>query len=56
MPNHVHLILTPQDGDGLARALARTHRLYAGFVMRGRARPGICSRAASAPWRWTKII
>jgi putative transposase len=32
MPNHVHLILTPQDGDGLALALARTHRLYAGYV------------------------
>ena len=32
MPNHVHLILTPQDGEGLALALARTHRLYAGFV------------------------
>ncbi len=32
MPNHVHLILTPQDGEGLALALSRTHRLYAGFV------------------------
>ncbi len=32
MPNHVHLILTPQDSGGLALALARTHRLYAGFV------------------------
>ena len=32
MPNHVHLILTPEDGEGLALALSRTHRLYAGFV------------------------
>ena len=32
MPNHVHLILTPQDGEGLALALARTHRLCAGYV------------------------
>ena len=27
-----HLILTPQDGEGLALALARTHRLYAGAI------------------------
>jgi hypothetical protein len=32
MPNRVHLILTPQDGEGLALALSRAHRLYAGFV------------------------
>jgi putative transposase len=32
MPNHVHLILTPDDGAGLALALSRAHRLYAGFV------------------------
>lgn len=32
MPNHVHLILTPRDADGLALALSRAHRLYAGFV------------------------
>ena len=32
MPNHVHLILAPEDGTGLALALARAHRLYAGFV------------------------
>ncbi|WP_246731392.1 transposase [Methylocapsa sp. S129] len=28
MPNHVHLILTPEDSSGLALA----HRLYAGYV------------------------
>ena len=32
MPNHVHLILTPADASGLGLALARAHRLYAGFV------------------------
>jgi putative transposase len=32
MPNHVHLVLTPSDGDGLRRALARVHRAYAGAV------------------------
>ena len=30
MPNHVHLILTPSDEDGLRAALARAHRRYAG--------------------------
>jgi len=32
MPNHAHLILTPADADGLRRALAPTHRRYAGHV------------------------
>ena len=32
MPNHVHLILTPGGGGGLAGAIGRTHRRYAGFV------------------------
>ncbi len=32
MPNHVHLILTPSDPDGLRRALAPTHRRYAGHI------------------------
>ena len=32
MPNHVHLILTPSDEDGLRRALAPTHRRYAGHI------------------------
>ena len=48
MPNHVHLILTPQDGEGLALALSRAHRLYAGFVNARAARPAICFRAGSA--------
>jgi putative transposase len=32
MPNHVHLILTPADADGLRRALAPVHRRYAGTI------------------------
>lgn len=28
MPNHVHLILVPPDGDGLRRAVAEAHRRY----------------------------
>jgi putative transposase len=32
MPNHVHLILAPDDEDGLRRALAPTHRCYAGHI------------------------
>lgn len=28
MPNHVHLILVPADGDGLRRALGEAHRRY----------------------------
>ena len=32
MPNHVHLILVPNDADGLRRALAPLHRRYAGHV------------------------
>jgi putative transposase len=32
MPNHVHLILTPSDPDGIRRALAPLHRRYAGHV------------------------
>ena len=32
MPNHVHLILTPRDSDGIRRALSKLHRAYAGHV------------------------
>ncbi|MGD0192186.1 MAG: transposase [Rhizomicrobium sp.] len=32
MPNHVHLILAPSDGEGLARALGDTHRRYTTFI------------------------
>src|SRR6266852_999413 len=40
MPNHVHLILTPSDHDGLRRALAPVHRRYAGIVNARRKRTG----------------
>jgi putative transposase len=34
MPNHVHLILTPSDEDGLRAALGETHRRYTRHVNR----------------------
>jgi putative transposase len=37
MPNHVHLILVPQDERGMARAVGTAHRRYTQFVnARGR--------------------
>jgi len=38
MPNHVHLILTPQTPEGLGRALGKAHRRY--FSLRQRADAG----------------
>jgi putative transposase len=32
MPNHVHLILTPSDADGLRQALGEAHRRYTRHV------------------------
>ena len=32
MPNHVHLMLTPPDGDALRAALSETHRRYSRMV------------------------
>jgi putative transposase len=40
MPNHVHLIMVPRDADGLRRALAETHRLYARRLHLRRRRTG----------------
>jgi putative transposase len=40
MPNHLHLILTPSDPDGLRRALSRVHRIYAGIIQARRKRTG----------------
>jgi putative transposase len=40
MPNHVHLVLTPSDPDGLRRALAPVHRRYAGIIHARRKRTG----------------
>ncbi|MGH6889820.1 MAG: transposase [Rhizomicrobium sp.] len=32
MPNHVHLILCPHDGNGLSRALGAAHKRWANFI------------------------
>lgn len=40
MPSHVHLILVPEDADGLRAALAPVHRRYAGLVNARRRRTG----------------
>ena len=32
MPNHVHIIITPSDEDGLRRTFAETHRRYTGYI------------------------
>jgi putative transposase len=37
MPNHVHLILNPQQSDFMGRALGEAHRRYTNFInARGR--------------------
>jgi putative transposase len=37
MPNHVHLILRPEQADGLGRAVGEAHRGYTNFInARGR--------------------
>lgn len=40
MSNHVHLILTPEREDSLARALGRTHLMYAQHVFKAQGRSG----------------
>ena len=32
MPNHVHIVLTPSDTDGLRRTFGELHRRYTGYV------------------------
>lgn len=32
MPNHVHVILTPSDADGLRATFGELHRRYTGFI------------------------
>ena len=32
MPNHVHVIITPSDKDGLRRTFADAHRRYTGYI------------------------
>ena len=40
MPNYVHLILTPGDADGLAKAVGQTHFAYTQYVNRLHGRSG----------------
>ncbi len=40
MPNHVHLLLVPNDEDGLRSALSKTHRIYAGIIHARQKRSG----------------
>ena len=40
MPNHVHLILVPDDEDGLRKALSATHRAYAAINNARRGKTG----------------
>jgi putative transposase len=42
MPNHVHLIATPADNDGLRAAFAEAHRRYTGAI--------------NARFRWTSHL
>ena len=66
MPNHVHLILTPAEPQGLAQALARTHRRYAAVINARALRTGhlFQERFSSAPmdedhliaaWRYVSL-
>ena len=32
MPNHVHIVLTPEDDQGLSRTFGELHRRYTGFI------------------------
>ena len=32
LPNHVHIVLTPSDTDGLQRTFGELHRRYTGYV------------------------
>src|SRR3546814_18635443 len=32
MPNHVHIVLVPEDEDGLRRTFGDLHRRYTGYI------------------------
>jgi putative transposase len=40
MTNHIHLVVTPEREDSLARALGRTHLMYAQHILRAHRRSG----------------
>jgi REP element-mobilizing transposase RayT len=47
MPNHVHLILNPQQSDFLGRALGEAHRRYTNFInARGRGNDPVWNQQA----------
>jgi putative transposase len=58
MPNHVHLILTPRDADGLRAALAETHRRYTRRVNQREGWTGYLwqGRFASVPMDETHLL
>ena len=56
MPNHVHVIVTPQDEDGLRRTLGELHRRYTAQINARHQWTGHLCQAGSARWRWTRII
>ena len=40
MPNHVHVVLTPSDEDGLWRTFGELHRRYTGYINARRRKTG----------------
>jgi putative transposase len=40
MPNHLHLILQPQNAEGLSKAMSSVHRAYAGHINARRKKTG----------------
>ena len=45
LPNHVHLIVTPADADGLRATFAEAHRRYTGRSTLSSGGRAICSRS-----------
>jgi putative transposase len=57
MPKHVHLVMVPQDPDGLRCAIAEAHRRYTrSRSICGRTGGATSGRSASTRLSWTKVI
>ncbi len=56
MPNHVHLIATPETAPGLRRAIGEAHRRYTGTSTGARTGAATSGRGASPPSPWTSPI
>ncbi|MDR7116711.1 transposase [Caulobacter sp. BE254] len=56
MPNHVHLIATPETVEGLARAVGATHVRYARYINDREAGQDTFGKIGSRPFRWTRTI